>query len=98
MSSRALHGDDTHAQLDSLLAVSRAVAMLIERVENLSCLLDEVKGDLKGHSVDPKAFEGLVRRVEWLERKMLYAIGAIGALNIVLYVVATRLIDVSWGH
>jgi hypothetical protein len=84
-------------ELASFIEMSNAVAALVERVGNLSCVLDEVKGDIKGNLVDPKEFDQLCRRVDWLERKMLYAIGAVGALNVILYIVASRLVHVSWG-
>jgi hypothetical protein len=89
--------DSDFEELASFVEMSNAVAALVERVGNLSCVLDEVKGDIKGNLVDPKAFDDLSRRVDWLERKMLYAIGAVGALNLILYVVASRLVHLSWG-
>lgn len=90
-------GEGDFEALASFIEMSNAVAALVERVGNLSCVLDEVKGDIKGNLVDPKEFEELSRRVDWLERKMLYAIGAVGALNLILYIVASRLVHVSWG-
>ena len=89
--------DGDFERLASFVQMATMVATLVERVENLSCLLDEVKSDVKGNLVDPKAFDELSRRVEWLERKMLYAIGAVGALNLLLYIIASRLVQVNWG-
>jgi hypothetical protein len=97
MSARLGLRDSDFEELASFVEMSNAVAALVERVGNLSCVLDEVKGDIKGNLVDPKAFDDLTRRVNWLERKMLYAIGAVGVLNVVLYIVGSRMVSVHWG-
>ena len=87
--------DDDLERLASFVGMGISVAALVERVENLSKTLDEVKRDIKGNLVDPADFAALCRRVDWVERKMLIALGALGVLNVVLYMVGSGVLHLG---